>query len=306
MTRRVAIIGMGNVGAAVAHQLIIEGKVDDLVLIDKNENKVRADAIDFKDALTHLPFHVNIIVNDYERLGEMDVIISTLGNMKLVDPQRPDRFAELHHNKEEVAKVSKKIKRSGFKGILVVVTNPCDAICMLYQEGTGLSKERVIGTGTLLDSARLHRSLGEFFKVHPKSVQGYSLGEHGDSQFVAWSNVSVFDRNIYDLSEEMAVDLEAIEEETRQGGHTVFFGKHYTNYGISAAVVRLVLIILSDAHEELPVSNYREEYGTYLSYPAIVGRQGIIKQCQLKLTDEELEKLKRSAGTILAKANYSE
>ena len=300
--RKVAVIGMGNVGAAVAHQLVVGGHADDLYLYDTNEAKVNADALDFEDSMDNVPFNVNITVNDYEALKDVEVIVSALGHIKLLDVPHPDRFAELKYNRKEVAEVGAKIKASGFHGVLIDITNPCDAICQLYKEATGLPYERIIGTGTLLDSARLHRAVGKFFGVHPKAVKGYSLGEHGDSQFVAWSTVKVFEQPITELIKEKNMDLDAIDEETREGGFTVFYGKKYANYGIAAAAVRLVHAVLSDSKEQMPVSNYREEYHSYLSYPAIVGREGIVKQCQLDLTEEELQKLQHSADTILSKA----
>lgn len=306
MSRKVAIIGMGNVGAAAAHHLVVTGSVDELYLYDKKVGKVKADALDFEDSLDNLPFHVNVHVNDYTLLKKADVIISALGHIHLITLDNHDRFAELRANKTAVEEVGRKIKESGFKGVLVVITNPCDAICSLYQKVTGLPKEKIIGTGTLLDSARLHRAVGKFFNVHPKSVQGYSLGEHGDSQFVAWSTVKVLEQPIEELAKQANIDLNAVENETRTGGFIVFDGKRYTNYGVSAAAVRITKAILSDSHEVFPVSNYREEYGTYLSYPAVVGKNGILKQTQIKLRKDELKKLQISAKTILEKENFKE
>lgn len=155
MTRKIGIIGMGHVGQAVAQQIITNGYADDLVLIDKNEAKVGADALDFEDAMPNLTSHTNIIVNDYRALKDADVIISALGKIALTDNPDNDRFAELPHNREQVQAVAKAIKASGFNGILIPITNPVDVITALYQEATGLPKAHVIGTGTLLDSARM-------------------------------------------------------------------------------------------------------------------------------------------------------
>jgi len=124
------------------------------------------------------------------------------------------------------------------------------------------------------------------------------LCEHGNSQFTAWSTVKVMDQSVEDLAKKSGLNLDQINEDVRMGGFTVFDGKGYTNYGISTAAVRLTLAILNDANIELPVSNYREEYGVYLSYPAIVGRNGIIKQLQLDLPQSELDKLKASSDYI--------
>jgi len=296
MSRKVAIIGMGNVGAAVAHGLIAQGAFDDYVLIDTNEAKVKADALDFQDAAANLNHHANITVNSYEALADADVIISALGNIKLQDNPNADRFAELPFTSKEVIEVSKKIKEVGFKGILIAITNPVDVVTSLYQHYTGLPKERVIGTGTLLDTARMKRAVGVRFGVDPRSVYGYNLGEHGNSQFTAWSQVRVKGQSISKLTSEEV--LEEIATEAMRGGHTVFYGKKYTSYGIASAAIRLALAVISDAHEELPVTNYYAPLDTYLSYPALVGRSGIIEQLQLTLTEEEEAKLARSAQFI--------
>lgn len=299
MSRKVAIIGMGNVGAAVAHGLIAQGAFDDYVLIDTNEAKVKADALDFQDAAANLNHHANITVNSYEALADADVIISALGNIKLQDNPNADRFAELPFTSKEVIEVSKKIKEVGFKGILIAITNPVDVVTSLYQHYTGLPKERVIGTGTLLDTARMKRAVGVRFGVDPRSVYGYNLGEHGNSQFTAWSQVRVKGQSISKLTSEEV--LEEIATEAMRGGHTVFYGKKYTSYGIASAAIRLALAVISDAHEELPVTNYYAPLDTYLSYPALVGRSGIIEQLQLTLTEEEEAKLARSAQFIQEK-----
>lgn len=300
MTRKVGVIGMGNVGSTVAHDLIAKGLTDELVLIDTNEAKVKADALDFEDAMANAVSHVNITVNDYAALKDADVVISAIGNIKLL--QAPgaadDRFIELPFNSGQVAEVAKKIKASGFNGVLIDITNPCDVITYMHQTLTGLSKNQVMGTGTLLDSARMKRAVGKTFNVDPRSVGGYNLGEHGNSQFTAWSTVSVMGNPITELVKDRTVDFEGMNEIARMGGFTVLRGKNYTNYGIATAATRLATIVMSDARAELPVSNYREEYGTYLSYPAVVGKNGIVEQCQLKLTEEEKDKLQKSAQYI--------
>ena len=304
MTRKVGVIGMGNVGSTVAHYIVAMGFADDLVLIDKNEAKVKADALDFEDAMANLPFHTNITVNDYSALKDADVIVSALGNIKLQDNPNADRFAELPFTRQAVKKVAQKIKESGFKGKIVAITNPVDVITSLYQKITGLPKNHVLGTGTLLDSARMKRAVAERLNLDPRSVDGYNLGEHGNSQFTAWSTVRVLGRPLTELADKRGLDLEELDKEAKMGGWTVFQGKKYTNYGVATAAVKLVNAILSDSLTELPVSNFREEYGAYLSYPAVVGRDGVVEQAQLDLTEEELQKLQTSADFI--KEKYQE
>ena len=304
MTRKVGVIGMGNVGSTVANYIVAMGFADDLVLIDKNEAKVKADALDFEDAMANLPFHTNITVNDYSALKDADVIVSALGNIKLQDNPNADRFAELPFTRQAVKEVAQKIKESGFKGKIVAITNPVDVITSLYQKITGLPKNHVLGTGTLLDSARMKRAVAERLNLDPRSVDGYNLGEHGNSQFTAWSTVRVLGRPLTELADKRGLDLEELDKEAKMGGWTVFQGKKYTNYGVATAAVKLVNAILSDSLTELPVSNFREEYGVYLSYPAVVGRDGVVEQAQLDLTEEELQKLQTSADFI--KEKYQE
>lgn len=304
MARKIGVIGMGHVGSTVAHYIVADGFADDLVLIDTNEKKVVADATDFEDAMANLQSHTNITVNDYSALEDADVIISAIGNIKLQDNANDDRFAELPFTRVQTRNVAKQIKESGFHGKIVVITNPVDVITSIYQEVTGLPKKHVIGTGTLLDSARMRRAVSEKLHVDPRSVEGYNLGEHGNSQFTAWSTVNILGEPMVKLAKDRNIDLEELNHESVVGGHRVFHGKKYTNYGVATAAVRLANTIISDAHTQMVVSNYREEYGTYLSYPAIVGRDGILEQVQLHLTDEELEKLQISANYI--KQKYAE
>ncbi|MBC6349326.1 L-lactate dehydrogenase [Lactobacillus sp. IBH004] len=301
MSNKIGIIGDGHVGSTVAQQLILTGLVDDLVMIDVNEAKVRADQLDFQDAMANLKHHTTITINDYSALKDADIVISAFGNIEL--EAGGERFAELNYNRERIGAIAEAIKKSGFNGILLAITNPVDAITNMYQELTGLPRKHVIGTGTLLDTARMKRAVGERMNVDPRSVEGFNLGEHGNSQFTAWSTVKVLEKPITEVAKAKHLKLEDLNDEIKFGGQTVYKGKQYTNYGISAAVTRLVETIQSDAHTEMPVSNYQEKYGTYLSYPAIVGRDGIIQTVELTLTDEEEKKLQASAATIKEKAN---
>lgn len=183
-----------------------------------------------------------------------------------------------------------------FKGILLVISNPVDAVSALYQEFTGWPRERVIGTGTLLDTARMKAAVGDDLSVNPKSVSGYNLGEHGNSQFTAWSQVKVKGQDITELTSEE--ERQNLFMASMKGGHKVFYGKGYTSYGIASAALRLVTIILSDAQEEVAVSSYQEAYQTYLGYPVILGRHGVAAPVRLSLSAEEKNLLQESANLI--------
>ena len=305
MTNKVGIIGMGHVGSTLAHQLIVSGVAEKYVFIDKNNAKVNSDALDFRDALPNLNTHFEVTVNNYAALKDADVVISALGNVQIEKETHNNRRAEFTFTRKQVPSVGKKLKASGFHGVLVDITNPCDAITNLYQKATGFPKNKVMGTGTLLDSSRLKRTVGDVFSVDPRSVSGYNLGEHGDSQFTAWSTVKVLDQPISKWCQENNLDLKAISQKIKLGGHKVFFGKFYTNYGIAAAASHLVQCILNDSHQVLPVCNFRKDYGTCLSYPAVVGRKGVIKPLNLTLTKMEKEKLANSAKCIKQASSYT-
>lgn len=300
MTRKVGVIGQGHVGETLANNLLVTGTVDKLVLIDTNEKKLNANVTDFEDAAANLPTHTKVLRNDYEALSDADVVVIVVGDIGVQnDDVKHDRFMELKVNSHAAKEVGTKLKEVGFNGVLVSISNPCDVIAALFQKYTGLPKDQVIGTGTLLDTARLHKVIGQALNVDPRSVTGYALGEHGNSQFAAWSQVRVLGQNITDLAAASDdLDLDALAEAMKAGGYTGFHSKLYTNFGIAAAALRLVTAILNDANIELPCSNFREEYGTYCGYPAIIGNGGVVKQLQLNLTPDEEKKLAKSANYI--------
>lgn len=296
MARKMGIIGMGHVGSTLTHGLIAQGLADHYVLIDPKKEKVRAEQLDFQDAMANHSSFATITINDYAALADADVVVSALGNISLQHNAGEDRFAEFAFMQEQVPKVAASLKASGFSGILIVISNPVDAVSALYQALTGFPRERVIGTGTLLDTARMKRVVSERLGVNPKSVSGYTLGEHGNSQFTAWSQVRVKGQAISALLSEKALDDLTLA--TMKGGHAVFYGKGYTSYGIATTAIRLIKAIFSDAKKALVVSSYQEALGTYIGYPALIGHDGKVGDVTLALTDDEIAKLEASANLI--------
>ncbi len=185
MARKIGIIGLGHVGATLLHDLVAGNLFDDYVLIDKNEEKLAADILDMEDRVANTGQSATFIANDYSALSDADIIVSSLGKISLQANAANSRFAELPFTSQEVKEVSSKLVASGFSGILIVITNPVDIISQLYQTYTGFPRERVIGTGTLLDTARMKRAVGRRFGLSPIAISGYNLGEHGNSQFTA-------------------------------------------------------------------------------------------------------------------------
>ncbi len=298
--RKIAVIGLGHVGATVAYTLVTKGIADELVLIDTNSDKVVAEQYDLMDAIARLDTSTKIVVQDYAALKDTDVIISAVGNINVIQ-QDGDRFGELKFNEAAVQEIAPKIKASGFNGVLINIGNPCDVVTAYYQELTGLPRNQVFGTGTFLDTARMQRALGNKLGVDSKNIGGYVYGEHGESQFVAWSTVTVNGRPVGEIEADYRINYEELETDSRRGGWYIFNGKGYTCYAIATCAVKLARAVLADAHLAAPVSTYHPGLGTYVGQPAIVGKNGIESLVFLKLSELEDGQLKSSAEFIKQK-----
>jgi L-lactate dehydrogenase len=188
------------------------------------------------------------------------------------------------------------IMASGFNGIFVVVSNPMDVLTYLTWRYSGLPPERVIGSGTVLDSARLRYRISQRLHVHPKAIHAYQVGEHGDSELALWSCANVGGQDVRDL-----IDAQAraeIEEYARKEAYTIIEKKGATYYGIGSCLTTIVNCILNDENRILPVSNYDELSGTYNGFPAVLGREGIVRRIGLKISDDEQIKLNASIQVL--------
>lgn len=286
---------MGHVGATVAFSLFTHGIADELVLIDKNEDKVSAEYNDLHDTLARNNYYVNVRMQDWDALKDADVVITAFGDIAAT-VKTGDRFGEFKINAKNAREVGKKLKEIGYKGVIINISNPCDAVSQILQETTGLKKNRVFGTGTFLDTARMQRIVGEKLGQDPHNVEGYVLGEHGSSQFTAWSTVRVNNKIALQLFSEK--DQEEISAQSNKNSFIVAKGKGYTSYAIATCAVLLTQAVFNDAGLYAPISVYDPEFKTYIGYPAIIGRDGIEKLIQLKLTEEEHQKLVNSANKI--------
>lgn len=293
--RKIGIIGMGHVGATVAYTLFTHGIADELVLIDKNEDKAVAEYNDLRDALARNNYYVNLIKQDWHELKDADVVVTAFGDISLT-AKTGDRFGEFDVNAKNAKEVGEKIKNSGFKGVLINISNPCDAVAQILQETSGLSKNQVFGTGTFLDTARMQRIIGDQLAQDPRNVEGWVLGEHGSSQFIAWSTVRVNNQIAIQLFSEN--EQRKLNKKPNENSFVVAKGKGFTSYAIATCAVRLIEAVLSDARLYAPVSVYNPEYKTYIGYPAIIGRDGIEEIIELKLTSSEKTKLQAAADKI--------
>jgi L-lactate dehydrogenase len=284
MTRKVGIIGAGHVGADVAFSLVTQGLCYIIVLLDENEKKAVSQSLELRDMASLTASRVQVIANDYSELHDADVLVIAVGPKTLL---REDRLEELAETRAAVRGVIPRVIASGFGGVIINITNPCDVITQIIQQTSGLPDSQVFGTGTSLDTARMKRVVGEFFGFDPKSVTGYVMGEHGESQFVAWSTVTLGGRPVAELAGDREVDWAKMDDAVRGGGWEILQGKGWTSFGIATATARLVDAVLSNAQSVYPVSAWDDELSVYIGQPAVIGKNGIVQTLQPELTAYE-------------------
>lgn len=302
-SRKVAVIGTGNVGSHVAFSLVTRGVADELVLIDIKEDKVKSEMLDLKDSLANLNSNVIIKTQDYSELKDAEIAVISAGPLPRFEQTRLDT---LDDGIKIIDDIMPKILESGFSGIFLVITNPCDVITHYVLKKSGFPKERVIGTGTSLDSARFKRITGDLLGIDPKSILGYSLGEHGDSQMIPWSHIYVggkpFRQYIASKEELKNTDMDKILKDTSYAGWEVLLGKGATCFGIGTAASELIKSIFNNEHKIYPVSVFLNgEYGlenVCLSVPVVLGNKGAEEIIELELLDDEEKQLKNSAEVI--------
>jgi L-lactate dehydrogenase len=292
-TRKVGVIGLGHVGAHVAYSLAVQGIADELVLVDQNEAKVNSERQDLADSAAYLPHRVNVKVGDFADLGDCDVLVNCVGKIDLLRGNH-NRVTEMDFTIPAVNGYVDKIKASGFSGVLVNITNPCDIVTRQLAMGLGLPRGRVFGTGTGLDTSRLLSALSRQTEVDHKSITAYMLGEHGASQFAPWSCVSFRGKPLEDwakTNEKFRFDHEALQKEAIGGGWVTFSGKYCTEYGISTTAARMVSIVLHDEKQIMPASmELQGEYGEsglFVGVPCVIGANGVEEVVELPLTAEE-------------------
>lgn len=296
----VGIIGAGHVGSHVAMSLVIQGICRRVVLIDTDEKKARAQADDLMDGLSHLPLPVEIRAGGYEDLKEAQVVVMAACGAAIEE----DRLRELSDTLEVAAEVAPQLKKCGFQGVVVSISNPYDVIAQKMWEMTGL---RVVGTGTALDSARLSRRVAALLGVAPANVCAYMLGEHGDSQVAALSQVTVSGQPLERWMEQHPgkvekKDLERAAKETVETGWQIVLGKGSTEFGVASAAAVITRAILRDEKRVMPCSallkgQYGQE-GVFASTLCVIGRDGAEEVWQLPLSEEEKAAMTHSCETI--------
>ncbi len=296
MSGRVMIVGTGNVGASIAYALINQRTaVSEVILTDLDSADAEGEVLDLSDALAVAPSWLKIHTGDYSDAKSCDICVLTAGANQKPGETRVDLVQE---NAKIIKSIVSKIMQAGFNGIFLVVSNPMDALTYLTWRYSGLPEERVIGSGTVLDTARLKYRISRTLGVHPKSVHAYQLGEHGDSEFTLWSNANVGGEKISSLLTKP--EREEIENYVRHEAYSIIEKKGATHYGIGACSVQIINCILNDERRILPVSSFDDCHGVYNGFPAVVGRSGVIRRTNLKLSEAEGVKFQKTINALKA------
>ena len=296
--KKVVLIGAGFVGMSMAYSLLNQGGVDELVLIDVNKDKAIGEEMDLSDGLPYSPHKMNIKAGDYDECKDANIVVITAG---LAQKPGQSRLELAKENTKIVKEITEKVMENEFKGIFIVVTNPVDLMSYVVLKTSKLPKSKVIGSGTVLDTARLRYLIGEYLKVSNKNVHAYILGEHGDSSFVPWEHCYIGCKKMIDIMKDNHLpmkDLEKIHDKVWNAAYEIIEKKKATYYGIGMALNRIIKAILNDENAILTVSTYQEgEYqqeGIYIGVPAIINKRGVKEILQLNLNEQDQEKFNKS------------
>lgn len=301
--RKVAIVGCGFVGAASAFAIMQSGLFSEMVLIDADTEKAQGEALDISHGL---PFAkpMQIYAGSYDDISDAAIIIVTAGAGQKVGETRLDLAKK---NVEIFKSIIPEIAKRNKDAIMLIVSNPVDILTYTAAKISGYSKNRVFGSGTVLDSARLKYLLGEHLNVDSRSVHAYIIGEHGDSEIVAWSSANVSGMPLHKFCEMRGFfnhekAMREIAEDVKMSAYEIIKKKKATYYGIAMSVRRICEAIVRDEKSMLPVSSIQNgSYGIVdvaLSMPAIVGKDGVETQVPIQLSDDEINNLKKSAETL--------
>ena len=295
----IAIIGCGHVGSTSAYALMLRGVARDLVLLDANHAVAEAEAMDLQHAVP-MGRPVRIRAGDYGDAARAGIVIIAAG---VGGKPGESRLELLERNIDVVRECMTALSAEGFMGIVLMATNPVDALAQVAFEQSGFPASRVIGSGTVLDSARLRAMLGEDLGVEARSIHAYVIGEHGDSEIIAWSSASVAGVPLLQYARDgQLADPGAVLQRVRQAAPDIIRSKGFTSFAIASCVTRICEAIIRDEHSVLPVSTLLTgQYGisgVYLSLPCVVGRAGVERVIDIPLDVAEHAGLHESAGVL--------
>ena len=300
---KIVLVGTGFVGMSMAYSMLNRGGINELVLVDLDKDKALGEEMDLSHGLPYAPQKMVIKAGEYSDCNDAQIVVITAGAAQKPGQTRLE-LAEV--NTKIMKSITKQIMASGFNGIIIVASNPVDLMTYVVSKVSGLPKNQVIGSGTVLDTARLRYLLADYFKISSKNIHAYIMGEHGDSSFVPWEHAYIGCKKVLNIMEENKhpiADLDRIHKEVVDAGYKIIEKKHATYYGIGMALNRIVRAILDNENSILTVSTYLENsvYGQddiYIGVPAVINSNGVREILVLYLNEKEQEKLKNICNII--------
>lgn len=308
MSSKITIIGAGSVGSTIAYTLSGQDIASELVLIDINKEKVKGEVMDIEQG-TCFRDPISIVAGDYKDAKDSDIVIITSG---IARKPGQTRIELTQTNVNILKEITPEIVKAAPNALYIIVSNPVDIMTYVFTKISGLPENQIIGSGTILDSARLRCGLSEHFQVAQRNIHAYVYGEHGDTSFVPWSAARIAGVNVddyYEIAEKFGKKIEKLDKDAmltyvQKSGGQVIANKGATFYAVTRGVCRLCGFLLSASESVTTVSSMMHgEYGiedVCLSTLALVGPNGIQGKLEMKLTDEEVEKLKVSADALKA------
>ena len=299
---KIVLVGTGFVGMSMAYSMLNRGGIKELVLIDINKDKAIGEEMDLSHGLPYAPQKMDIKAGDYSDCKNAEIVVITAG---ITQKPGQSRLELTSINAKMMKEITQNIMESGFNGVIIVASNPVDVMTYVVAKESGLPKNKVIGSGTVLDTARLRYLMADYFKVSSKNIHAYIMGEHGDSSFVPWEHAYLGCKKIKDIMKDNNLpmeDLKKIHEDVVNAAYEIIENKKATYYGIGMALNRLVRAVLDDENSVLTVSTYLEnQYGQsdiYIGVPAIINSNGVREIIRLELNEEEQKKLDESCKLI--------
>ncbi|MBR3133173.1 MAG: L-lactate dehydrogenase [Clostridia bacterium] len=295
---KVVLIGTGFVGMSMAYSMLNRGGVSELVLVDIDKDKTKGEEMDLSHGLPFAPQKMKIKSGDYEDCKNAQIVVITAG---VAQKPGQTRLELAETNAKIIKDITKSIMASGFDGIILVASNPVDLMTYVVSKVSGLTKNRVIGSGTVLDTARLRFLLADELKINSKNVHAYIMGEHGDSSFVPWNHAYVGCKKITDVVKD-SKKLDDIHKSVVNAAYEIIEKKKATYYGIGMGLNRIVRAILDDENSILTVSTFLEnKYGqddVFIGVPAVINSKGVRELVELELDEKEQEKLDNSCNIM--------
>ena len=300
---KVVLVGTGFVGMSMAYSMLNRGGVNELILIDIDKDKTKGEEMDLSHGLPFAPQKMVIKAGDYEECKDAQVIVITAG---IAQKPGQTRLELVETNTKIMKDITKNIMKSGFNGIIIVASNPVDLMTYVVSKVSGLPRNQVFGSGTVLDTARLRYIISDYLKVSSKNIHAYIMGEHGDSSFVPWEHAYVGCKKIKDVMKDgkhPMEDLNKIHQDVVNAAYEIIDKKKATYYGIGMALSKIVKSVLDNDNSILTVSTYLKDgqYGQddiFIGVPAIINSNGVRELLQLELNAEEQEKLDNSCKII--------